>query len=367
MREPYRSNGFVPLNTALLDGQSGGVVTIAGETPLLVHKSAVEPDIIDAIRASGLAPTCNFRRYQNRAEHLKLMAQLPAGSLVLQHACPVQEIPPRQYWFNRDRLIELNDKANLAEHVGLENSPQRRLLQIEEAVAKIKNFPVAVKASSDVSLGAAEGVRLCHTYDAFRKALCDFASCERIVVEQWLNFDISYCLSFAVTENSQIHYLGAAEQIVAPGGQHQGNWLGSSVQASSHLIDVGRRAAASAARCGYVGFIGVDVCEAEPYGGVAFDLNCRLNYSTIPLLLQARGSVPDFPVILSKGLRMPPYATQTKAWKRFKDMLGEYVFVYAGYIGEQTFVRALICGPSRTKVAEQDAALEQLIAEIWKQ
>jgi hypothetical protein len=50
MREPYRSNGFVPLNTALLDGQSGGVVTIAGETPLLVHKSAVEPDIIDAIR-----------------------------------------------------------------------------------------------------------------------------------------------------------------------------------------------------------------------------------------------------------------------------------------------------------------------------
>jgi hypothetical protein len=283
---PRASFSKYPLGTMEQDHLnflSGTSLCIAGNMPVLCSRSTVDPRALRLLELTGLAIGSRLVVYDDAASYLEILNQ-PSRRWVVQHIHPVNEIPPKQYWIQRDLLAFLNNKANLGNLVSKACVPARRSFAKGSPIErKAVRYPVVVKVASDESISGGLGVRICRDAAAFEEALELFGTARRLILESHLPIRRNLCIQFAILPDGTVSYIGAAEQVIDAKGAYLGNWLDQTLAPSPAAKLACRLAAERAARAGYRGVAGFDTAELGDGRVFIFDINFRLNGSTLPL------------------------------------------------------------------------------------
>ncbi|HUO84506.1 MAG TPA: hypothetical protein VM534_05250, partial [Thermoanaerobaculia bacterium] len=165
-----------------------------------------------------------------------------------------------------------------------EHLAARELVSPANLGSLAEKLPFVVKAVTGESTGGGIDVYPCRGVADLDIARSRFEICREVVVEEWLEFDRSFCLSFAVGTDGSIRELGAAEQITLPDLTQQGSWF-ETLEPPAIMREACRRVVERAASLGYAGICGIDAADTKDGRTVLFDLNFRINASTIPRLM----------------------------------------------------------------------------------
>ena len=301
-RASDRRSRWLPQDAMLRDALGGSLDLLRGSMPTLAA-AATRTARVHRLRALAGLPMLDegVETFRDAADFQARLAAFTApGGVVVQHVFPSDELSVDRYWIDPELLSHLNDKANLAEFVPPAAVPERRLFDVAVLDEPLP-LPCVVKAATDDSTGGGNDVVICRTPSDVDLARRRFAAARRVVVEELLAIDRSFCLNFGISRSAAVQYLGAAEQICRSDGRFAGNWIDDSAP-SPAAIDYARVAAERAAALGYCGFAGIDVAITAR-GPFVIDLNFRVNASTLPLLLRDSIRARFGPVVL-RAVRM---------------------------------------------------------------
>lgn len=288
-RASFSHYGWLPRDAPALDRMTGGMLAAAGGMPTICSTSVVTATALELLAEAGLPPVDAVLTYADEAEYHQQIAAVVAGSrpIVVQHVHRVEEIPASSHYVPRRVLAFLNNKAHLEDLVPDGAVPSRRLMrpaQLVDLAVGSRWRPVVIKAATDRSSGGGHAVVLARSPDDAGRAARKFAACRRVIVEEFLDFQRTFCLNFVLTWDETIVYLGAGEQVVTDSGEYRGNWFARDRQPPVEAVEIGHEIMRRAAWRGYCGFAGFDV-GVTPDGRVkVFDLNFRINGSTKALL-----------------------------------------------------------------------------------
>ncbi len=288
-RASPRSNRWLSADAVLLNSRTGNTLAVVGDMDVMCARGASRRESFDLLRTAGLDLPSRLHAFSSEDEYYEVLGTLARGEkkLVAVHAHGDGEIPDARLWCPRSLVVQLNNKAHLGELVPVEYTPSRRVCErsgLAGALAAAP-LPVVLKAATDVCTGGGGDVRLCRTREDVAAARDAFAECSRIVVVELLDLRRSVCLNYAVLADGSVTYLGGAEQICSEAGLYLGNWVDRESAVPASVIGMGASVAASGAKRGYRGIVGVDVAILADGRAVAFDLNFRTNGSTGMLLL----------------------------------------------------------------------------------
>ena len=175
------------------------------------------------------------------------------------------------------------------------------------------------------------------------------------------------CLNFAVISPQDVRYLGSADQVVSPEGQHQGNWIDLETPLSPAVVEPAMEVVRRGAAMGYRGFVGVDMAVTRDDHVYVLDLNFRLNASTAALLLapaiQDRlGAHVSHVHKFQRSGSAEEFARLLEPWVRSGELVPLAFFdaEAAGHPGQPTIVQAMIVNTSRAAVLETESRLAKL-------
>ncbi|HEX2051186.1 MAG TPA: ATP-grasp domain-containing protein [Actinomycetota bacterium] len=367
-RASFTDYGWLPSDPAVLDFLTGGQLTVAGDMPVVCHASVATDWIVDVLLGAGFDVAPNRLVYRDRDDCATLLRGLGrrAGSLVLQHAHPPNEIPDDAYWIDRALLTFLNNKGNLERLVPEELCPRRRLVPLDRLCTEPRGFPVVVKAPSEMSSGAGFAVAICHTPEELAAAATRFAACRNVVVEDFIDIERNLCVQYVVSHDGLVSYLGAAEQVVDDDGNYLGNWL-ERAAAPPSVVAAGSGVVQAAADLGYRGIAGLDIVVARDGAVLVIDLNFRLNGSTVPLLFAdaLAGAHGDDHVARFRGWRVAA-GRSVRGVVETATATGDVVPLsmfdpamspYEGALGR---VAGMVVGASRAEVEDAERRLREL-------
>lgn len=287
-RPSPKSCTWLPHDPLTLEMLTGGMLTIAGDMPVICAASVSTPAGLRLLKDAGFASP-SLRRYKDNHEHdRQLSGLLKQGfKIALQHAPHPSEETPEAYWIKPSLLSFLNNKAHLAHLVETANLPCRRLIPSGQLCRSLTAtaLPVVIKAATAESTGGGFDVLICHNIDDLRRAEIFFRNCAQVIAEEYLTMTHNLCLNYAIMATGRIIYLGSAEQITDGCGRYYGNWIDINSQAPSAAIEIGMQVAQKGFAKGYWGFLGIDIALMEDKKILVFDLNFRLNGSTAALIL----------------------------------------------------------------------------------
>ena len=196
---------------------------------------------------------------------------------------PDEEVSANDCLVPSSLLSELGDKGRLDEWAAPDRIASRDCVPLSDLVRRAAAWlPAVVKVVTDEPASGGVGVRLCRTIDDLEDARDAMASCEIVVVEEWLEFTRSECLTYAVGPEGDVRYVGAAQQIVT-GMRFRGNRV-DDTRPPAAAVEAGGEIAARAAKRGYMGFVGIDYGLLDDGRIRILDLNFRINAST-PLVV----------------------------------------------------------------------------------
>jgi len=280
---------WLPHDEFILDGMTGGQISVAGDMPIFCAAGASTPEGLRLLRDAGFDFPRKVFRYSAAVDYLHKLKSLYNGrrKIALLHVHPASELPPEACWVKPETLSFLNNKANLATLVSPCHVPARRMLIPGRLLIELSShrFPLVVKAATDESSGGGVDVAICRTSRDLKQAAVMLQSCRRVVIEEFLPIKRNLCLNYAATAEGTINYLGCAEQVSDANGKYRGNWIDPTTMAPPLAIEIGTRVVAAGFALGYYGCVGVDMGVLEDDRIVAFDLNFRVNGSTAALLL----------------------------------------------------------------------------------
>jgi hypothetical protein len=200
----------------------------------------------------------------------------------MQHIHPAPELPACAYWIERRLLAYLNDKRSLASLVPSGAASARRVIRFSRIQDLVIEGPLVLKAATRWSSGSGGGVVIVRRPKDLVLAAERLAGAPFVVVEPFLPFQRTMCLTFAGNAEG-IEYLGAPEQIVDEEGVYQGSWF-DDTRIPDEAVQVGRAIMTQAVASGYRGIAGFDCGTVEDGSTIFFDLNFRLCGSTAGLL-----------------------------------------------------------------------------------
>lgn len=280
---------WLPRDRAVLDSFTGGQLTIAGDMSVLCAAGVSTTEGLAMIRDAGFPVASNISRFTEEADYRRLLRPWDNGNgdIVLVHRQPTDELSPESCWVSPDTLSFVNNKSNLSVLVEDGLVPQRRVVKVGRLAAEIgvDDLPVVLKAVTDESTGGGYDVLICDDPRALSEADSHFASCEEVVVEDFICIDRNLCMNYAVSSEGLVTYLGSAEQVSAADGSYQGNWIDAGSEPPTEVVEAGARAVSAGYRRGYWGLVGVDAAVQEDGRAWLFDLNFRANGSTSALLM----------------------------------------------------------------------------------
>ena len=283
-RASFSNQGWIMLEQDGFDFLTGTALAFAGDMPVLCSRSMVDPRALRLLEQSGLALGHHFVVYDDAASYQALLRN-DKHRFVVQHVHPADEIRPEQYWIERALLGYLNNKNNLGRLVSSACVPARRLTTPKKLAGRHPvKFPVVVKVASDETSGGGGGVRICRDQGALDEALIAFGAARQLIVERFLSIQRNLCIQFAVLPNGSAVYLGTSEQIIDQRGKYLGNWIDPTVVPSAAARLACTLVIERAARAGYRGMAGFDTAELSDGRVFIFDLNFRMNGSTLTLL-----------------------------------------------------------------------------------
>ena len=283
---------WIPRDPSTLELLSGSIIVAGGETPIICSAGVATIPALGVMRDAGLAVAPKLHTFHTIAEfEAQLQEMAKAGHrIVAPYALPVDVVAPEHHYLPGGLISFLNNKANLGELVPPALVPDRALVDPAELVAFCRgqvSLPVVVKAASDDPSGGGVDVVICRSRNDLERAARFFESCRKVVVEDFIEIEKNFCLNYAATHDERIVYLGAAEQVSDAYGDYHGNWIDPASAPPQSAIDLGRAIAETGARLGYRGYLGVDMAIPGDGRVLVFDLNFRLNGSTVPLMVHA--------------------------------------------------------------------------------
>lgn len=276
-----------------LDALTGLLVGVAGDMPLLCHRSVMTPSALDCYRLGGLEPGSALEGYEDLPEFVALARAHQRRGRRLAYLYP----PPEELAVTDGLLVPvplynwLNDRANLDELVPAEHLPpgcQFSTENIAQAMQFLPGQPVFVKACHAGASGGGRGVRHCPDEASRARALEEFrgrsSELTAVRVEACVELRSCWCLSLAV-QPAGVRHLGAATQLFAAPGQQSGSRICPDDVPGERTVALALRIADRARQLGYCGVAGFDVGETPAGRAVVFDLNFRLAASTPQVLL----------------------------------------------------------------------------------
>lgn len=290
-RPPDDSLDWIPRTLRAYDRSSAAPLPFAGRLPVICHEAAATPAALQLLRDCGLSLPAEIIPYRDD-EHMRALVTREArrGRRIGIAYTSRRLLAPAESYVNDPHLhAALNDKANLARLLPPEAVPRRRIVEASELPDLLRDgrtrLPVVLKACSRLGSGAGCDVAICRSADDLEPARRRLASAERVVVEEFHDFAENWCLHFAIGEGGAM-YCGAAEQVCDDAGTYQGNWCEQDGDPGPEAIELALHAARTGWSLGYRGFLGVDVGRTTGGRWLAFDLNFRVNGSTIQVLLR---------------------------------------------------------------------------------
>lgn len=281
---------WLPLGDARIDAMTGGSLTVSGAMSQICSAAVATPDGLQLLQNAGLpVPRGELFRYRDGDEYLQVLQRLTScGRIVAsQYRQGVTELPAASYWIQPEVLSFVNNKANLAALVDQAVLPCRRVMagNVLETTMTAHGLPFVVKAATDEPTGAGLDVVLCRTPADLARAAGLFTALPQVIMEEYLQMERNLCLNFGITATGEVSYLGCAEQICDDDGMYLGNWFGAEVNTPPKAITVGTSVAEKSFSLGYYGLLGIDMAVLADGQLRVYDLNFRINGSTVPLLL----------------------------------------------------------------------------------
>lgn len=365
---------WLPRDPVFLEMLTGGMLTVSGKMPVLCAASVSTREGLQLLLDAGFSGsrTLRFRDCRDHDRHRSLLLE-KGYKLALQHAPPAAEKASENYWIDPELLRFLNHKGHLAELVEERYVPDRRKVTPTELWGSSTGtcFPAVLKVATCETTGGGVDVAICHSPDDFSAIRDTFRDCGQLIVEEFLPIAKNLCLNYAVSANGEITYIGSAEQITDHGGNYYGNWFEATDPAPAAAIAAGARVAKKGFDLGYYGCVGMDMAILKNGEIRIYDLNFRLNGSTVPLLLAAgiRNRYGK-PVMRLTGLRYSgSFANMIDALYR---AMHRGIFVplvtcdpgTSGRPAEYPRTSGLILGETRSQIDEQCNRLKELNFEI---
>lgn len=284
------SNQWLPKDPWVLDVLTGAQLPLAGTTPVLCSAAVATPAGLQLLRDAGLQPGSHLLTFSDEADRIAQSRELARAGrrLIVQHRYPDDELASEAYWVDPELVSDLNDKGRLADWVPEPMLPARQVIPATTfpATARRIRNPVVIKAATRLSTGGGCDVMPCRDAGSLNQAVALFAQSEQVVIEELLAIETNYCLHFAITHTGAIEYLGCAEQIAEDETMRfMGNWLGDEVAPPPSLTDAARQVVEKARQAGYYGFLGIDGALLTNGKCVIYDLNFRLNASSLPMAI----------------------------------------------------------------------------------
>jgi hypothetical protein len=326
------------------------------------------PIALDLLDMAGIALAAERIEYR-AGEHAAAIARAPVDArLVFSHAYPADAPENARSWIDPPLLPFLNNKASLPQLVPQANYPKRQVMAWSDFLDSPAQVPVVLKVATDQSTGAGTALVIYRSPADLPAARKKFAGVDTVVVEEMLDIAANPCLNFAVDRAAEVHFIGAAEQIIGDAGQFIGNWIDLDARCPGDLLDPARAVVERAAALGYRGFAGIDMVRLADGRTLVLDLNFRINSSTPALVIA--------PALRQRGVRVTRVATVRHAAgmedlaHRLRPFVagGEVVPlrlfdpVAAGLGGGEAIAHLIVAGQSREGVAETWARLGRSFA-----
>jgi len=285
--------GYSPRLPGQIDFLTGLQVGIAGGMPYVASAATVTPLSLELCAEAGLPSNAELHTYRSVPEYSALIARLidRGYRLANQRVHPESEVPAHAACPAPDLLRGLNDKGRMGDLVGAEWLPGRRVIPAvdlpESSRLLAEGTPVVLKASTDKPSGGGHGVWICRTSTEVDAARAALAGEDRVVIEEFLELEVTVCIHGVVYPDGSVALLGVAEEIV-----QSGRWLGNWHDAKGDDVPEPVRAQVDeiitrAAAAGYRGIAGIDVARLSDGTWRVLDLNFRVNGSTAGAWLRA--------------------------------------------------------------------------------
>jgi len=279
---------WLPSGRAVLNGLTGGQLTLAGTMPVLCSRGVSSEPALQLLRDAGFPVPSRLYQFSTGEENIVQLQRLSSAGrrIVVNHSHPVNELPAEKCWVPPGLINYLNNKANLGEIVPAAHVPERRLLTMEQLRHDLDTFtyPLVIKAAVNESSGGGGDVQICRNCADVESLPAEFCTAERLVMEEYFPEFLNLCLNYVLMADGQVVYGGCAEQVSDEHGFYQGNWLDRALKLPELVLKLGNHIADKGVAAGYYGFLGIDVALLPDGRVMAFDLNFRANGSTTALL-----------------------------------------------------------------------------------
>lgn len=368
-RASTRLRDWIPSLPSLREALTGGPLAVLGDMPVLCNRAAADERWLQLMGEIGLSVPSRIHAYRGEQEYLSELQRLarPGVKLVMQHLHPPDELPAESYWIPPSLLSYLNNKKNLALLVPVGHAPERETVSRSMLAARLREhdtFPIVLKAATDQTSGGGRDVMICRNSEDTSRAVSFFEACREVVVEQFLVMETNLCLNMAVATDGRIHHLGCAEQVSNDDGAYRGNWLVREATRQT-VLSLGQQIAEKAAAMGYVGVFGVDMCRLPGGRVVAFDLNFRINGSTVGLMLWKGCQGPGARVARSRTWTCKAGFTSLLSTVRMLAARGDLLPLStynpdACEYGGDARVSGLLTGGTRAEVEEKERELASM-------
>ncbi|HYL29329.1 MAG TPA: hypothetical protein VEU27_05325 [Gemmatimonadales bacterium] len=290
-RPPDDALDWLPRTLSWYDRSSAAPLPLAGALPIICHEAAVTLPALQLLRDCGLPLPAEIITYRD-CEHMRALVthQVRRGRRVGITYTSRRLLAPVDAYVNQPGMhAALNDKARLATLLPPDAVPRRRVVETADLPCVLQEgrapLPIVLKASTRLGSGAGCDVAICHSPDDLEPAFRRLAPAEHVVIEEFHEFAETWCLHFAIGDAGVV-YCGGAEQVCDEGGVYQGNWCQQGAGPGQEAIEFACHAARAGWSLGYRGFLGVDVGRTREGRWLAYDLNFRVNGSTIQVLLR---------------------------------------------------------------------------------
>lgn len=132
---------WLPQDPVVLEMLTGGMLTIAGNMPVVCAASVATSSSLQLLRDAGFPQPrpLLFRDNDDHDRHQSVLLQ-KGFKLVLQHAPYPAVATPENYWLDPHLLSILNNKGHLADLVEARYLPKRRAVAPEEVHLFQKNI-----------------------------------------------------------------------------------------------------------------------------------------------------------------------------------------------------------------------------------
>jgi len=302
---------WLPPRTEL---RTGGQLPFVGNMPCFCHISVATDVGLRHLSEAGHCLPEQLEIYNDESSLIELSKQYADTDwkIVASHFPYPAEYEVEQFWVDPKRVARINNKQYLGEWGPRTHRPERNVVQTKKIHTYEGPLPVVIKIATDITNGAGLGVmRGSEKHDLYA-AENYFRDCEEVIIEQWMNFKEKGCRKYACCKYGPIEFLGAAQQLINQKMEFMGNLFHSMKMYCPQMLELGDIVSRKIASSGYYGIVGLDIGQTEEGELYLFDINCRMNASTTPLLALEKFSwLKEYP--LQRTVRLRDDASLEKA------------------------------------------------------